>query len=42
VYFAIASDDNKREPEVKNTLKEAFAATRLPAVCHGQDPDHAA
>jgi carboxymethylenebutenolidase len=26
LYFAIASDDDKREPEVKNKLKEAFAA----------------
>ena len=29
LYFAIASDDDKREPEVKNKLKEAFAAANL-------------
>ncbi|MGZ8848079.1 MAG: dienelactone hydrolase family protein [Pyrinomonadaceae bacterium] len=28
LYFAIASDDDKREPEVKDKLKEAFAAAR--------------
>jgi carboxymethylenebutenolidase len=31
LYFAIASDDDKREPEVKNKLKEAFAAANVPA-----------
>jgi carboxymethylenebutenolidase len=31
LYFAIASDDNKREPEVKNKLKEAFAAAKVRA-----------
>ena len=31
LYFAIASDDDKREPEVKNRLKEAFAAAHVPA-----------
>jgi carboxymethylenebutenolidase len=31
LYFAIASDDDKREPEVKNKLKEAFAAASVRA-----------
>jgi carboxymethylenebutenolidase len=31
LYFAIASDDDKREPEVKEKLKEAFAAAKLHA-----------
>ena len=31
LYFAIASDDDKREPEVKNMLKEAFAAANVRA-----------
>lgn len=31
LYFAIASDDDKREPEVKNKLEEAFAAAKVRA-----------
>ena len=31
LYFAIASDDDKREPEVKNKLREAFAAAKAQA-----------
>ena len=31
LYFAIASDDDKREPEVKNKLREAFAAANVRA-----------
>jgi len=31
LYFAIASDDDKREPEVKNKLREAFAAPNVQA-----------
>lgn len=31
LYFAIASDDDKREPEVKNKLTEAFAAAKVRA-----------
>jgi carboxymethylenebutenolidase len=31
LYFAIASDDDKREPEVKNRLREAFAAAKVRA-----------
>lgn len=31
LYFAIASDDDQREPETKNKLKEAFAAARVRA-----------
>jgi carboxymethylenebutenolidase len=31
LYFAIASDDDKREPEVKNKLKEALAAANVRA-----------
>jgi carboxymethylenebutenolidase len=31
LYFAIASDDDKHEPEVKNKLKEAFAAANVRA-----------
>jgi len=31
LYFAIASDDDKREPNVKNKLKEAFAAAKVRA-----------
>jgi len=31
LYFAIASDDDKREPEVKQKLKEAFAAAKVRA-----------
>ena len=31
LYFAIASDDDQREPEVKNKLKEAFAAANVRA-----------
>jgi carboxymethylenebutenolidase len=31
LYFAIASDDDKREPEVKIKLKEAFAAAKVRA-----------
>ena len=31
LYFAIASDDDKREPDVKNKLREAFAAAKVRA-----------
>jgi carboxymethylenebutenolidase len=31
LYFAIAFDDDKREPEVKNKLREAFAAAKVRA-----------
>lgn len=31
LYFAIASDDDKREPEVKNKLKQALAAANVRA-----------
>lgn len=31
LYFAIASDDDKREPHVKDDLKEAFAAANVRA-----------
>ncbi len=31
LYFAIASDDDKREAEVKNKLREAFAAAKVRA-----------
>jgi carboxymethylenebutenolidase len=31
LYFAIAADDDKREPEVKDKLKEAFAAAKVRA-----------
>jgi carboxymethylenebutenolidase len=31
LYFAIASDDDKRQPEMKEKLKEAFAAARVRA-----------
>jgi len=31
LYFAIASDDDKREPEVKNKLRDAFAAANVQA-----------
>lgn len=31
LYFAIASDDDQREPDSKNKLKEAFAAARVRA-----------
>jgi carboxymethylenebutenolidase len=31
LYFAIASDDDKREPEVKKKLREAFAAAQVRA-----------
>jgi carboxymethylenebutenolidase len=31
LYFAIASDDDKHEPEVKNKLQEAFAAAKVQA-----------
>ena len=31
LYFAIASDDDKREPEVKNRLREGFAAAKVRA-----------
>ena len=31
LYFAIASDDDKREPEVKNRLREAFAKAKVRA-----------
>jgi carboxymethylenebutenolidase len=31
LYFAIASDDDKRQPEVKEKLKEAFAAAKVNA-----------
>ncbi len=31
LYFAIASDDDKREPNVKDKLKEAFAAAKVRA-----------
>ena len=31
LYFAIASDDDKREPDAKNKLREAFAAARVRA-----------
>jgi carboxymethylenebutenolidase len=31
LYFAIASDDDKRDPEVKNKLREALAAAKVPA-----------
>jgi carboxymethylenebutenolidase len=29
LYFAIAADDDKREPEVKNKLREAFAVAKV-------------
>ena len=32
LYIAIASDDDKREPEVKNTLRESFAAAKVRAA----------
>lgn len=42
LYFAIASDDDKREPEVKNKLREAFSAAKVraeievyPTALHG-------
>ena len=31
LYFAIAADDDKREPEVKNKLREAFTAANVRA-----------
>jgi carboxymethylenebutenolidase len=31
LYFAIASDDDKREPDVKNKLRDAFAAAHVRA-----------
>ena len=31
LYLAIAADDDRREPEVKNTLREAFAAAKVRA-----------
>ena len=31
LYFAIASDDDKREPDAKNKLREAFAAAKVRA-----------
>ncbi|HVH58753.1 MAG TPA: dienelactone hydrolase family protein, partial [Candidatus Sulfotelmatobacter sp.] len=31
LYFAIAADDDKREPEVKNKLRESFAAAGVRA-----------
>ena len=31
LYFAIAADDDKREPEVKNKLREAFSAAKIDA-----------
>jgi carboxymethylenebutenolidase len=31
LYFAIASDDDKREPEVKNQLEDAFRAAKVRA-----------
>ena len=31
LYFAIASDDDKREPEVKTTLREALSAAKVRA-----------
>jgi carboxymethylenebutenolidase len=31
LYFAIASDDDKREPGVKDKLREAFAAAKVRA-----------
>jgi carboxymethylenebutenolidase len=31
LYFAVASDDDKREPQVKDKLKEAFAAANVRA-----------
>jgi carboxymethylenebutenolidase len=31
LYFAVASDDDAREPEVKNRLKEAFAGAKVDA-----------
>lgn len=30
-YFAIASDDDRREPSAKDRLKEAFASANAPA-----------
>jgi carboxymethylenebutenolidase len=31
MYFGIASDDNERQPDAKDKLKEAFAAAKVPA-----------
>jgi carboxymethylenebutenolidase len=31
MYFAIASNDDQRQPDAKDKLKEAFAAARVPA-----------
>ena len=31
MYFGIASNDDKTQPDAKDKLKEAFAAAKLPA-----------
>jgi carboxymethylenebutenolidase len=31
MYFAIASNDDQRQPDAKDKLKEAFATAKVPA-----------
>ena len=31
MYFGIASNDDKRQPDAKDKLREAFAAAKVPA-----------
>jgi carboxymethylenebutenolidase len=31
MYFGIASNDDQRQPDAKDKLREAFAAARVPA-----------
>ena len=31
MYFGVASNDDKRQPDAKDKLREAFAAAKVPA-----------
>src|SRR5438876_1888 len=40
MYFAIASNDDQRQPDAKNKLKEAFAAAKVPAEIEVYSAQH--
>jgi hypothetical protein len=35
MYFGVAMNDDQRQPEAKDKLKEAFAAAKVPALGGG-------
>src|SRR5204862_6529708 len=40
MYFAIAANDDKSQPEAKNQLKEAFAAAKAPCEIEVYGSNH--